>query len=156
MKRNNCAETVDRMQRGVAWGMLLCGITYLVIIAEDLTPKGTLNNILDMITMAGVVVTMGITLVAIWPALKQKMSGQLNRSKEPESFLSGAMLESFKNGWIASTLSIVVLLSVSSRLELLELPIRFYFTALFAIAVLSVSISFFWLTREDDLESMEE
>lgn len=156
MKQNNCAETVDRMQRGVAWGMLLCGITYLIIIAEDLTPKGTLNNILDMITMAGVVVTMVTILVAFWPALKQKMSGQLNRSKEPESFLSGAMLESFKNGWIASTLSIVVLLSVSSRLELLELPIRFYFTALFAIAVLSVSISFFWLTREDDLESMEE
>lgn len=156
MKQNNCAETVDRMQRGVAWGMLLCGITYLFIIAEDFTPKGTLNNVLDMITMGGVVITMAVILVAIWPSLTQKLGGQLAGAKEPEGFVSGAMLVSFKNGWIATTLSITVLLSFSSRLELLELPVRLYFTSLFAIAVLSVSLSFFWLTREDDLESMEE
>ncbi|ACV27228.1 hypothetical protein [Kangiella koreensis] len=156
MKQNNCAETVDRMQRGVAWGMLLCGITYLFIIAEELTPKGTLNNVLDMITMGGVVITMAVTLVAMWPALKQKLGGQLIGPKEPEGFVSGAMLVSFKNGWIVTTLSITILLSFSSRLELLELPLRFYFTSLFAIAVLSASLSFFWLTREDDLENMEE
>ncbi|WP_018624437.1 hypothetical protein [Kangiella aquimarina] len=156
MKQNNCAETVDRMQRGVAWGMLLCGITYLIILAEDLTPKGTLNSILDKVTLGGVAITMAVTIIAIWPALKQKLSGQLIGAKEPEGFLSGAMLTSFKNGWIATTLSITILLSLSSRFELLELPIRFYFTSLFAIAVLSVSISFFWLTREDDLENMED
>ena len=156
MKQNNCAETVDRMQRGVAWGMLLCGLTYLFIIAEDFTPKGTLNSILDMVTMGGVVITMGVTLIAIWPGIKQKLGGQLVGAKETEGFVSGAMLVSFKNGWIATALSITVLLSFSSRLELLELPVRFYFTSLFTIAVLSVSLSFFWLTREDDLENMEE
>lgn len=81
MKQNNCAETVDRMQRGVAWGMLLCGITYLIILAEDLTPKGTLNSILDKVTLGGVAITMAVTIFAIWPALKQKLGGQLIGAK---------------------------------------------------------------------------
>ncbi|WP_223669665.1 hypothetical protein [Kangiella shandongensis] len=156
MNQKNCAETVDRMQKGVALGMLICGLTYLAILAEDLTPKGTLNEVLDLIIMVGVVITMSVTLYAIWPALKQKLSGKLIANSEPEGFVSGAMLSSFKNGWIAITFSISILLGLSSQLELLDLDIRFYFTSLFAIAVLSVSISFFCLTRDDGLEELEE
>ncbi|AOE50273.1 hypothetical protein [Kangiella sediminilitoris] len=156
MNQRNCAETVDRMQKGVALGMLICGFTYLAIMAEDLTPKGTFNDVLDLIVMVGVVLTMSVTLFAIWPALKQKLSGRLVTNSEPEGFVSGAMLSSFKNGWIATTFSITMLLSFSSQLEDLGLGIRFYFTTLFAVEVLSVSISFFWITRDDKQEALEE
>lgn len=156
MNQRNCAETIDRMQKGVAWGMLICGITYLFILAEDLTPQGTLNSIFDIIIMAGVVITMVVTFAAIWPAMKKKVTGQLVGHQEPEGFVSGAMLLSFKNAWIATTCSITILLGLSSQLENLELTIKFYFTLLFAISALSASISFFWITREDDLEDLEE
>lgn len=156
MKQNNCAETVDRVQRGVARGMLVCGLTYLFLLWEELTDKGRLNEILDFTVIIGSVLTVAVTFISLWPVIKQKLTGKILVKNEPESFVSGAMLASFKNGWIALTLSLVVLIGMSKFIESFDLSLRFYFALLFAIAVLSASISFFWLTREDDLENMEE
>lgn len=156
MKQINCAETVDRVQKGVARGMLVCGLTYLLILWEELTDKGRLNEMLDFAVIIGSMLTIAVTFISLWPVIKQKMTGRVLVKNQPESFISGAMLASFKNGWIVLTLSLVVLISVSKFVESFELSLRFYFALLFAIAVLSASISFFWLTREDDLENMEE
>ena len=153
---HNCAETVDRVQTGVARGMLVCGITYLFLLWETLTDKGRLNEILDFIAIIGSGLTVIVTFVSLWPVIKQKLTGKVVVKNEPESCVSGAMLASFKNGWIALTLTIVVLLGLSKFLDGLALPLKFYFVLLFAVAVLSASVSFFWLTREDDLEGLEE
>jgi len=144
------------MQKGVAWGMLICGLTYLVLLIEELTPSGKLNQILDGISGLGVVMTLGVTFLAMWPLMKMKLQGKFKLVKEPESFFSNAMLMSFKNGWIASMVTIILLLGFSSWLETFELSHKFFFILLFAVSVLSVSISFFWQTRKDDLEQLEE
>lgn len=156
MNKNNCAETVDRVQTGVARGMLVCGITYLILLWEALTEKGRLNEILDFAAIIGSFLTVVVTFVSLWPVIKQKLTGKVLVKNEAESFVSGAMLASFKNGWIALTLTLVVLLGLSKYLDSLGLPLKFYFVLLFAVAVLSASISFFWITREDDLEDLEE
>ncbi|RDX36441.1 hypothetical protein DZA50_05090 [Kangiella sp. HD9-110m-PIT-SAG07] len=156
MNQKNCAEIVDRVQTGVARGMLVCGVTYLVLLAEVLTAKGRLNEILDFAAIIGSALTVIVTFVSLWPVIKQKLTGKSFVPNEPESFISGAMLASFKNGWIALTLTLVFLLGLSKFLDGLGLPLKFYFVLLFAVAVLSASISFFWLTRDDDLEGLEE
>ena len=152
----NCAEAVDRMQKGVASALLICGFTYLVLLVEELTPSGTLNKVLDAVSGIGVLITLIVTFVAMWPLMKLKMKGHFRLDKEPESFFSNAMLMSFKNGWIASMVTIVLLLGVSTKLETFELSHKFFFILLFAVSVLSVSISFFWQTRKDGLDELEE
>ena len=156
MSQKNCAETVDRVQTGVARGMLVCGVTYLILLWEALTEKGRLNEILDFAAIIGSAVTVIVTFVSLWPVIKQKLTGKTLVKNEAESFVSGAMLASFKNGWIALTLTLVVLLGTTKFLDSLALPLKFYFVLLFAVAVLSASLSFFWLTRDDDLEGLEE
>jgi hypothetical protein len=156
MKKNiNCAEAVDRMQNGVAWGMLICGLTYIVLLVEELTPAGTLNQVLDGISGLGVIITLIVTFLAMWPLIRMKLKGEFTLAKEPESFFSNAMLMSFKNGWIASMVTIILLLGVSTRLETLGLSHKFFFILLFAVSILSVSLSFFWQTRKDGLDDLE-
>lgn len=124
MKQNNCAETVDRVQRGVARGMLVCGLTYLFLLWEELTDKGRLNEILDFTVIIGSVLTVAVTFISLWPVIKQKLTGKILVKNEPESFVSGAMLASFKNGWIALTLSLVVLIGMSKFIESFDLSLR--------------------------------
>lgn len=156
MSKENCAETVDKVQTGVARGMLVCGMTYIVMLWELLTAKGRLNEVLDFAVIIGAFLTVVVTFISLWPVIKQKLTGKVFVQNQTESFVSGAMLASFKNGWIALTLTLVVLLGGAKFLDGLGLPLRFYFVLLFAIAVLSASISFFWITRDDDLEELEE
>ena len=66
MSQKNCAETVDNVQTGVARGMLVCGVTYLILLWETLTEKGRLNEILDFAAIIGSALTVIVTFVSLW------------------------------------------------------------------------------------------
>ena len=151
-KNHNCAETIDRMNRGVAWGMFICGVTYFINAAEKLVEPGTLNSSLDVAGGIGVVLTMLVTLFAIFPVMKLKMTGAFMLKKEPESFMSDAMHTSFKNSWVATMLFLVLILAFQKPIDNLGIESSFYFIVLFGFMALSASISFFVITREDELE----
>ncbi len=155
-KSVNCAEAIDHMNRRVALGMFFVGITYFMQAGEKLLEPGFWNSALDIASGVGVVLTMGVTLWGILPVAKLKIGGQFLKRSEPESFLTDAMHMSFKNSWIATMMSMVVVLAFARFIDDWSIEPSFYFIVIFGFMTLTASLSFFYLTRNDDVEDLEE
>lgn len=152
----NCAETIDRMNRGVALGMLFCGITYFMQAAEKVIEPGTLNSVLDLGTAIGVVLTMVTTAWACYPVVRMKLSGKLFLNGEPESFVTDAMQMSFRNSWIITILILTLALAFQKFIDGWNIETSFYLILMFGLMTFTASVNFFYLTRSDDLEELEE
>lgn len=144
----NCAEAVDRMNKGLAWGLLLIAVTY-GLEATGFMVSEQAKEILSKVSGVTTVLTVLATLWGMWPIIKLKIQKNISVGQEPESFFCNAMHTSFKNSWVATTLVIVILLSQANRLEGLELPLKFYLISLFGFTTLVASLSFLLLTRDD-------
>ncbi|MRX27278.1 hypothetical protein [Kangiella sp. HZ709] len=155
-KSVNCAEAIDNMNRKVAWGLLFVGITYFMQAAEKLLEPGALNSALDIASGVGVVLTMGVTLWGIFPVMKLKAGGKLLSKSEPESFMTDAMHTSFKNSWMVTMITTTVALAFQKYIDDWNIETSFYLIVLFGFMTLTASLSFFYLTRNDDVEDLEE
>ena len=148
----NCAEKLDKMNKGVAWGMLVCGVTFLIIAAEKVVEPGQLNSVLDFAGGFGAMVTLVITFTACYPVIKMLLSGNTQIKKENESFMSNTMNTSFKNSWIITMMFLVIILSLQNIIDGLNIAPSFYFVLLFGFMTLSAAINFLYLSRDDDSE----
>lgn len=148
----NCAEKIDQMNKGVAWGMFICGITYFITAAEKLVEPGTINKALDYAGGIGVLLTLVITLIACFPVIKIKIGSSSLLKNEPESFMTDTMHKSFKNSWIVTMMFLVLLLAFQNIIDDLNIAPSFYFIVLFGFMTLTASISFLFLSRDNGQE----
>ncbi|NVK22928.1 MAG: hypothetical protein HWD86_10460 [Kangiellaceae bacterium] len=155
-KTINCAEAIDRMHKYIAWGMLICGITYFIVAAEQVFEQQPFNDYLDVARAIGVFLTVLVVFLGMWPVIRLKFAGKFMIKKEPESFMTEAMHASFKNSWLATMLFVVVLLSIQNKLDDLAFEISFYLIVLFGFMASSAALSFLYLTRNDGLDDLEE
>lgn len=150
-KRVNCAEAMDRMQKGVSWGMIVCGVTYFFVAAEKLFEDNPVNDYLDFASGVGVFLTCAITLLAMFPVIRMKLKGEMT-GKEPESFFSQAMITSVANSFHINLFVIIVMLGLTSKIDEWSMPPSFYLVLIFGSLVFWVGANFLFLTRNDGLE----
>ncbi len=152
----NCAEAIDRMHKYIAWGMLICGVTYFIVAAEKVFEQQPLNDYLDVASGFGAFLTAAVTFIGMIPVIRLKISGTFLMKKEPESFMTDAMHTSFKNSWIATMMFLVLLLALQRKLDEFALDGSFYLISLFGFMAFTASLSFLFLTRNDGLDELEE
>lgn len=151
-KSMNCADVLDRMQRGVAWGMVVCGLTYFVVAAEKVFEENPINNYLDFMSGLGAFLTMLVTLIAMYPIVKLKLQGKLTGANEPESFFGLSMLKSIARSFYINMFILVMLLSLGNKFDEMNLEPSFFLILLFGTLVFFVGVNFLYLTRNDGLE----
>ena len=154
-KAVNCAEVLDRMQKGVAWGMIVCGITYFFVAAEKVFEENPLNDYLDFASGVGVFLTFVVTFLAIFPVAKMKFQGKMTGQKEPESFITQSLISSIVRSFHINIGVLVLLLAFQKPLDDWGMPPSFYLILMFGSMVFWVGANFLYLTRADDLEDDE-
>ncbi len=152
----SCAEAIDHLNGKVAWGMLFMGVTYFLRAAEQLVEPGAVNSTLDIVSGITMVTSMLLTFWAIWPVAKLKIGNKLINQPEGDSFLTDAMNMSFKNSWIITFMTTTLCLAFQKFMDDWGLPVSFYLIFLFGFMAVTASLSFFYLTKKDDLEDLEE
>ncbi|NVJ66796.1 MAG: hypothetical protein HWE16_09910 [Gammaproteobacteria bacterium] len=154
-KSVNCAEVLDRMQKGVAWGMIVCGITYFFVAAEKVFEENPLNDYLDFASAVGVFFTFVVTFIAIFPVAKLKLQGKMKDQKEPESFVAQSLMTSIVRSFHINIIFLVLLLAFQKPLDDWGMPPSFYLILIFGSMVFWVGANFLYLTRSDDFDEDE-
>ena len=150
------AEKADRLNTAVAFAMFFMGIAYGCLAIRLLTSE-EMANYLSLISKGTMMVAVAIILWTFTPFIVQKVKAKKSivssrGCSEPEGFITQSFHRACLISWMTVFVSLSLIGGLDEKMKGLDLPAEFYISTVLCMMLIVTSLTFFYLTRSDDVE----